>query len=337
MRLRIGRGDGFSWGIANLHSGQNLDRMSAQKPSEHFDTLCALATQLGKATDAEALLLLVDRPLDWESVKRTIGQSFKILVVADSEEQLRGAKDAELLVQVINMPDAPVHDKLTHALLAAVVSELVAPGADVVALYSGFEAGRIDSLSRVRLDDHLGRLTSRDLKKLGTKVPLDTLKTVVDLAIEIGREGREGKPVGTIFVVGDSRNVLKLSEPLGFDPVRGYSRAERNIQDQRVREAIKEIAPLDGAVIVSADGTVEAACRYLNASAANVTLSKGLGARHWAAASITKKTKGVAVTVSESNGTVRLFHRGEVILRVEPFRRAMKWKNFDVDPPTAGD
>jgi len=25
---------------------------------------------------------------------------------------------------------------------------------------------------------------------------LDTLKTVVDIAVEIGREGREGKPIG---------------------------------------------------------------------------------------------------------------------------------------------
>ena len=231
------------------------------------------------------------------------------------------------------MPGVPVYDKLTHALLSAVANEQLAPGADVIALYSGFEAGRVDSMSHIRLDEHLGRLTARDLRKLGTNVPLETLKTVVDLAVEIGREGREGKPVGTILVVGDSRNVIKSSEPLGFDPVKGYNRVDRNIQDHRVREAIKEIAPLDGAVIVAADGTVDAACRYLNATAANVTLSKGLGARHWAAAAITKKTKAVAVTVSESNGTVRLFHKGEVLLRVEPFRRAMKWKDFEYEPP----
>lgn len=311
--------------------------MSAQKSSESLETLCGLATQFCLTVNAEALLVLVDRPLDWDLLKKITGRKFKILIAADTEEQLRGARDADLLTEIISLQEAPVHDKLTHALLAAVANELVSSEADVVAMYSGFEPGRIDSVSRIRLDDHLGRLTARDLRLLGTKVPLDTLKAVVDLAIEIGREGREGKPVGTVFVVGDSRNVLRLSEPLGFDPVRGYSRAERNILDQRVREAIKEIAPLDGAVIVSSDGTVQAACRYLNASAANVTLSKGLGARHWAAAAITKKTKAVAVTVSESNGTVRLFHGGEVLLRVEPFRRAMKWKNFDGDPPGVAD
>lgn len=310
--------------------------MSPQKSSEKFNTLCELALQLSKAVDADALLLVVESPLDWEQVKKLIGRR-KLLIAGDTHEQMQGAHEAELDTVLLNMPEAPVYDKLTQALLGAVANEQLAPGADVVAVYSGFEAGKIDSLSYIRLDEHLGRLTARDLQKLETKVPLDTLKTVVDLAVEIGREGREGKPVGTIFVVGDTRNVLRSSEPLGFDPVKGYNRKDRQIQDARVREALKEVAPLDGAIIVSADGTVEAACRYLNATAANVTLSKGLGARHWAAAAITKKTKAVAITVSESNGTVRLFHKGEVLLRVEPFRRAMKWRDFEYEPPIASE
>ena len=74
----------------------------------------------------------------------------------------------------------------------------------------------------------------------------------------------------------------------------------------------------------------------VNADHVNITLSKGLGSRHWAAAAISKDTSAIAVTVSESNGTVRLFKKGEVILRVEPFRRAMKWKDFEYEPPSAG-
>jgi DNA integrity scanning protein DisA with diadenylate cyclase activity len=121
---------------------------------------------------------------------------------------------------------------------------------------------------------------------------------------------------------------------VGFDPVRGYSRKDRNLSDPRVREGIKEIAQMDGAIIVSADGTVEAACRYLDAPAANITLSKGLGARHWAAAAISRLTNAVAITVSQSNGTVRIFQNGEVMLRIEPFdRRPMVWREFDYEAP----
>ena len=167
--------------------------------------------------------------------------------------------------------------------------------------------------------------------------PLDTLKQTVDLAIEIGREGREGKPVGTLMVVGDHRRVMKHCRPMGFDPVRGYNQGERKLDDSRVRESIKEIAQLDGAFVISADGTVIAACQHISAPSAELTLSKGLGARHWAAAAISRATGAVAISVSESNGTVRLFQDGEVMLRVEPFRRAMKWKDFEYDPPSAGD
>jgi DNA integrity scanning protein DisA with diadenylate cyclase activity len=124
--------------------------------------------------------------------------------------------------------------------------------------------------------------------------------------------------------------------PAGFDPVRGYSRKERSVRDAKVREALKEIAPLDGAFIVSADGVVEKACQLIDAGHASLTLSKGLGSRHWAAAAITKVTSAVSVAVSQSNGTVRLFQNGEVVLRIEPFRRAMKWKAPESDSP-AGD
>jgi DNA integrity scanning protein DisA with diadenylate cyclase activity len=205
-----------------------------------------------------------------------------------------------------------------------------------VALYSGFEAGTIDSVSIVRLDEHLGRLTAHDLRQLETSVPLDTLKTTVDLAVAIGREGREGKPVGTLFVVGDHRNVLKHCRPLGFDPVKGYGTHERQLNDSKVREAIKEIAQLDGAFVVAADGTVVAACQHISAPTGDITLSKGLGARHWAAASISRVTAAIAITVSESNGTVRVFQNGETMLRIEPFRRAMKWRDFEAEFPDSG-
>jgi diadenylate cyclase len=255
------------------------------------------------------------------------------VLAADYPLELDGATAAGFPLVVLNMAESPVHEKLTQALLESVADDILTAGARVVAMYSGFEADTIDSISVIHLDEHLGRLTSHDLRELETKVRLDTLKTVVELAVEIGREGREGKPVGTLFVVGDTRKVLSSSHALVFDPVRGYSRKERNLFDPKVREGIKEIAQMDGAFVVALDGTVEAASRYIDASAESITLSKGLGARHWAAAAITKKTKSVAVVVSESNGTVRIFSDGEVFLRIEPFRRAMKWKDFEYEPP----
>jgi len=294
--------------------------------------MVTLGVRMARDNDADALLVVVEAPTDWEQLKKTVGK-FQLMVASDDAADVEGATEAGLQTVVLDREYGLVHQKLTQTLLESVADDLLAPGAHVVALYSGFEAGKLDSISLIHLDEHLRRLTVRDLRQLETRVPLDTLKTVVDLAVEIGREGREGKQVGTMFVVGDTRKVLAHSRPTGFDPVKGYQRKERNLSDPRVCEGIKEIAQMDGAFIISPDATVDAAARYIDAPASGITLSKGLGARHWAAASISRLTNAVAVTVSESAGTVRIFQNGEVMLRIEPFRLPMKWRDFEFEPP----
>ena len=304
--------------------------------TEQFKKLLGVARQMTESAEAEAILLLLEGPAEWSRVKGLTGKA-KVVVASNTSEELAGAKEAGLETVRLDMPDSPVYERLTQSVLEAVADDILTAGSSVVALYSGFDAATVDSLSVINLDEHLNRLTGRDLRQLETRVPLDTLKIVVDLAVEIGREGREGKPVGTLFVVGDSRKVLASSRPTGFDPVRGYSRKERNLDDPRVREGIKEIAQMDGAIIVSSDGVVEAACRYLDCSAADVTLSKGLGARHWAAAAISRATNAVAVTVSQSNGTVRIFQNGEVVLRIEPYLAAHGLAGVRIRAAHAGD
>jgi DNA integrity scanning protein DisA with diadenylate cyclase activity len=197
-------------------------------------------------------------------------------------------------------------------------------------------------MSLIHLGEHLERLTAQDLRKLDTQVPLETLRAVVDLATEIGQEGREGKPVGTMFVVGDTDKVMSMSRPLNFNPFRGYPRKERDVRDRRVREQIKDLAQLEGAIFIRRDGVAEAACMYVDAPAEGITtLSGGLGTRHWAAAAVTKKTKAIAVVVSQSSGSVRIFQNGMVVLQIAPLgARPMIWQRFHMDnndttnPPT---
>ncbi len=114
----------------------------------------------------------------------------------------------------------------------------------------------------------------------------DTLKEVVILAVEIAREGREGRRIGTMFVVSDSENVMKHSRSLILDPLLGHPDEMKKISDPDMRETVKELAQLDGAFVVSDDGTVVSACRYLDSSSEGIDLPLGLGSRHMAAASI---------------------------------------------------
>jgi DNA integrity scanning protein DisA with diadenylate cyclase activity len=145
----------------------------------------------------------------------------------------------------------------------------------------------------------------------------DVLNAVIDVAIEIAREGREGRRIGTILTVGDHEEVLRRSRCLILDPLAHHPAEVRSILQPDARETIKELAQLDGGFIVSDHGVVESACRYFESSLADIEPQLGLGTRHIAAASITRATTAIAIVVSESS-VVRLFHDGQLATEILP-------------------
>jgi diadenylate cyclase len=282
--------------------------------------------------DVQAVLVVSDVAYDFQQI-RTELEPHKLLIASHLPDVQQAAiEDGVLLVPLLHEPQTR-QVQVSQALLEAIADDHLQTGARVIAMYAGYERDNLDTISIINLSEHLTKLTSRDLQRLETQVPLPTLRRVVDLALEIGREGREGKPVGTLFVVGNHRRAMELSHEQVHDPFRGYQKKDRMIANPRVRESIKELAQIDGAFVIASDGAVMAAGRILDAPATGLTLSKGLGARHWAAAAISKATSAVAIAVSESTGTVRLFQDGVVVLRIEPFDQAMKWLDVDTEPP----
>ncbi len=300
------------------------------------------AQQLAQELPADAILMLTETDLDWEAVLSHLAGTRLFVAAQDSILTQKLKKQRGLTVLDIDPGPTPTQERMSLALLEAVAAEQLQTGAHVVVLYNGIEVEKgapepIDSLSVLHLGEHLERLSAQDLRKLDTQVPLETLRAVVDLAAEIGREGREAQPVGTLLVVGDTRKVLTMARPMNFNPFRGYSPPERDVRDPRVREQIKDIAQLEGAIIIRRDGVAVAACMLIDAPTEGLTLSKGLGSRHWAAAAISRKTKAIAVAVSQSSGTVRLFQNGEVVLRIEPMARPMVWRQFQIETQPDSD
>ena len=157
-------------------------------------------------------------------------------------------------------------------------------------------------------------MTIAVLKKLCGAIPWcdpAVLEQTVELALEIAREGREGRRIGTLFTLGKAEAVLAASRPLILDPLAAHAPGRTHISDPNLRGTIKELAQLDGAFVISDTGTVVAACRYLDASVEQIDLPLGLGSRHLAAASISQRLGALAIVVSES-GVVRVFHRGDI-------------------------
>jgi diadenylate cyclase len=149
------------------------------------------------------------------------------------------------------------------------------------------------------------------------QVNAKVLKQTVSLAVEIAREGREGRKIGTLFVVGDSGEVMRRSKPLILDPLQGHADEDKQIEHPDTRETIKELAQLDGAFLVSNSGVVLSAARYIDAASDNLDLPLGLGSRHMAGASISQQTSAVSVVVSESS-MVRMFDDGELVSEIVP-------------------
>jgi diadenylate cyclase len=146
----------------------------------------------------------------------------------------------------------------------------------------------------------------------------ETVEQVVHLGVEIAREGREGRKIGTLFTIGDTEEVLRRSHPLILDPLYGHAPELLGVARPEFRETVKELAQLDGAFVVDPKGTFLAAGRYLSVDLQDTGMFlSGLGTRHAAAASISRQTKAVVVVVSQSS-VVRVYASGEVRAEIIP-------------------
>ena len=219
----------------------------------------------------------------------------------------------------IVLPDAEVDrmDQIDMGLLLAVLNGHIGKDETIVCLTGLAGSKRLDNLlitnperdnpwfqgKRMRLDSPL--MTSRTFSRL------------LGLALRFAGEGREGKPIGTIFVLGDPKKLERHTKPLILNPCKGHRKEVRNIHNSDYVESIRELAALDGAFIVDPTGVVERAAVYLNATVKKqANLRQGLGARHMAAAAISTKNC-TAIVISESSGTVTVFHQGLPVLEIE--------------------
>jgi DNA integrity scanning protein DisA with diadenylate cyclase activity len=150
-----------------------------------------------------------------------------------------------------------------------------------------------------------------------TDISEQVFEAVLKIAMEIGSEGREGHAIGTAFIIGDTADVMAKSRQLVLNPFEGHKREERLITDQETQDNVKEFAQLDGVFVVSGDGVVEAAGRYITIDTATARIQKGLGTRHSSVAALTLATKAIGVVVSQSGGVIRVFRDGKIAATVK--------------------
>ncbi|MBT6823892.1 hypothetical protein HOA59_00465 [archaeon] len=151
--------------------------------------------------------------------------------------------------------------------------------------------------------------------KLSEKIGSEVIESVINLASEIGIEGREGKKIGTAFIIGESQEISKYLRQLIINPFYN-TETKIKITDPDIKETIKEFSQLDGVFIIDNEGHIVSSGTYIDIDTKDIELSQGFGTRHRACAAITKNTEAIAIAISSSGGKVRVFKEGKIIIRV---------------------
>ncbi|MFC7234007.1 diadenylate cyclase DacZ [Halosegnis marinus] len=257
----------------------------------------------GIVDDVDAILLF--------SPSGTYHESFAdaevpVIVVAGED-----TVDAERFVE-LPLAFADVRDRIRFGMEGALDAGFVEEEHVVACATNVFE-GAIDTVTRVNADS-FSRSGVYDLF-VESRADPSVIRDVFEVAVELGKKGQKGKQVGALFVVGDAGKVMNKSRPLSYNP---FEKSHVHVGDPIVNVMLKEFSRLDGAFVVSDSGKIVSAYRYLEPSAEGTDIPKGLGARHMAAAGITRETNAVCIVLSESDGLVRAFQGGDLILELDP-------------------
>ncbi len=296
-----------------------------QSPSEPEKTTARTITSsllqhaagIAESCGATALFVYVDA-MDEEARDLDLPVNARVFCVTKTPVKNKEPHFPE--VQCLRVPNVPLTrmGQVKIAVFLALSRGLIKHGDRVVFLSGLAAAQTLDTIIVTEVGREYEIFASgAELTTLPQILP-EVIERVVDIASELGSEGREGRALGAMFIIGDTDRVLPLTRQLVLNPFRGYPPSERNILDSSLEETVKELATLDGAFIIREDGTMETCGTYIRtASQEEFELPRGLGARHHAAAAITAVTDAIAVTVSESTGSVTIFRRGRIITEIQ--------------------
>ena len=278
-----------------------------------FDFACRIASEI----EAGAVLLYANVASDLPISAEQKTSFDLILVTKGNEEVPEKFKDSGLIL--INVPNVNLTrvGQIKIAITKGIAMGLFKKGDKLVCLTGVPRFGYVDSMFVIDVGKEFEILTSKDMTDIIEGVYPEVFGAVLNIALELAAQGREGRKAGTIFILGDHEKVLQLSRQMIINPFMGYAEEERNILNPDMEETIKEFSAIDGAFIIKDNGAIVTAGRHLNAALESKDFPRGLGSRHIAAAGISSITHAIAVVLSESTGNVTVFKNGKIFVSIE--------------------
>lgn len=286
------------------------------KPSAVTSELLKAGITVARKTGARALFVYGDVPINLEMIHEKKPSCAVVLVSADPQLITRGG---QLFSHTLQLPPSPLSRvaQIKVSIIMAISAKIINPMDRIVFLTGGPGKEALDAVVVFEVGQEFALLASPEMPKFPDGVAHGIFEQLMRLAIGIANEGREGRPVGTIFVLGDTREVLKHVEQMIINPFKGHREERRQILNPGVQETIKEMAQLDGAFIIRPNGVIETAGAYISAKMVPSALPQGLGTRHYSAAAITAATNALAITISQSTGDVYIFKNGKIVTCIE--------------------
>lgn len=288
--------------------------------SAHNKAMVKAALDVTKGIKAKYLFVYIDAVAD-DLLPEKLPRGVNLILISKKKNVAWSGKAP--VKEILTLPKLKLGrmGMIKIAVIFAVSSKIVTPEDTIVFLGGKSEEGILDVVLSFKINEESELLTGTDFGDIPDTVKAAVFEHTLNLAIELANKGREGKPIGTIFVLGDTEKVMQFSKQMIINPFKGYDEEERNLLNPALRETIREFSALDGAFVVSGDGEVITAGRYLGAATDESEIPRGLGARHIAAAGITALTNAIAIVISESTGDVRIFRNGKVIMEIEKTSR----------------
>lgn len=224
--------------------------------------------------------------------------------------------NGDIVDEVIDLPVKSVsdHNLTTTSLLFLMSRGILEKNERVLTVFGEPSSGALDTIRLTNLQHEFGSLFRLPSGGVGSDIDDLVFARVLQLATELAQEGREGKPAGAIFVLGDYETVKGFCHQLLINPFRGISETDRNVLDPSLEETVKEFSRIDGAFLIGGDGVIHSAGTYLRADVEVNDLPRGLGARHTAAAAITAVSSSVAIAISESTKRISVFREGKRVM-----------------------
>jgi DNA integrity scanning protein DisA with diadenylate cyclase activity len=282
----------------------------------HSSAMIDAAVLVAKKVKAKAVLIYVDSLDDVGAVAETVKKITRLILVArDEKDELRAQEHTD---KVLRVPDLDLTRlaQIKMATLMAFSQRLLSPGEKFVFLV-GIKGQTLDTLVTMTVGSEFEIFQTVDQPKLTEHIKRVVFQQVLTTALELAQQGREGKPVGALLVVGDHKEVQKYCQQNIINPFKGYTEKERNILNDDIKETVKEFCTIDGAFVIKGNGVVLSAGTTLRPNISGEDLPQALGTRHSSAAAITASTHSIAVTLSESTGTVRVWRKGQMITEIE--------------------